>query len=307
MREKGRYRTRPYPPAATPLAIIGIGCLFPQAEDSTAYWANIAKASTPSPTSRPPTGALQDYYDPDPKAPDMTYGRRGGFLSPIPFNPLEFDIPPHTLEATDTSQLLGLVAAGQALKDAGYGAGARATTATGSASSSASPAPWNWSSRSARGSATPSGGRPSRRPGWTTTPPRTWCSASPTPTSPGRRTPSPACSATWSPAGSANSFDLGGTNCVVDAACASSLSALHLAAHGTGHRQVRHGRHRRHRHLQRHLHVHVLQQDPGAVAHRRRQAVRRRAATAPSSARGSASWSSSAWPTPSATATGSMP
>src|SRR5439155_6769013 len=28
----------------------------------------------------------------------------------------------------------------------------------------------------------------------------------------------------------ANRFDLGGTNCVVDAACASSLGALHLAA-----------------------------------------------------------------------------
>ena len=28
----------------------------------------------------------------------------------------------------------------------------------------------------------------------------------------------------------ANRFDLGGANCVVDAACASSLGALHLAA-----------------------------------------------------------------------------
>ena len=28
----------------------------------------------------------------------------------------------------------------------------------------------------------------------------------------------------------ANRFDLGGTNCVVDAACASSLSAVHMAA-----------------------------------------------------------------------------
>ena len=51
----------------------------------------------------------------------MTYGQRGGFLSPFPFNPMEFNIPPNILEAIDTSQLLGLVAAGQALKDAGYG------------------------------------------------------------------------------------------------------------------------------------------------------------------------------------------
>jgi len=36
------------------------------------------------------------------------------------FDPTEFGIPPNTLEATDTSQLLGLVAAKLALKDAGY-------------------------------------------------------------------------------------------------------------------------------------------------------------------------------------------
>ena len=45
---------------------------------------------------------------------------------------------------------------------------------------------------------------------------------------------------------------------------------------GAGRRPVRRGRHRRRRHVQRHLHVHVLQQDAGPVADRRRQAVRRR-------------------------------
>jgi len=104
-----------------PLAIIGIGCLFPQAEDSTSYWANI-REGVDAITDIPPTHwRVADYHDQDPKAPDMTYGQRGGFLSSIPFNPMEFNIPPATLEAIDTSQLLGLVAAGQALKDAGYG------------------------------------------------------------------------------------------------------------------------------------------------------------------------------------------
>ena len=44
--------------------------------------------------------------------------RRGGFLTPIDFNPMEFGISPRDIEATDTSQLLGLVAAKQALTDA---------------------------------------------------------------------------------------------------------------------------------------------------------------------------------------------
>ena len=43
---------------------------------------------------------------------------------------------------------------------------------------------------------------------------------------------------------------------------------------GTGYRQGRHGGHRRHRHFQRYFHVHVLQQNPGALPHRQCQAVR---------------------------------
>jgi acyl transferase domain-containing protein/acyl carrier protein/NAD(P)-dependent dehydrogenase (short-subunit alcohol dehydrogenase family) len=109
------------PNSGTPLAIIGIGCLFPKADDATAYWANI-REGIDAITDIPPTHwRTADYFDGDPKSPDMTYGRRGGFLSPVPFNPMEFNIPPNTLEAIDSSQLLGLVAAGQALRDAGYG------------------------------------------------------------------------------------------------------------------------------------------------------------------------------------------
>ncbi len=112
---------RSIPAGGVPLAIIGIGCLFPQAIDSSSYWANIREgldAITDIPASHWRT---TDYYNQDPASPDMTYGRRGGFLSSIPFNPMEFNIPPATIEAIDTSQLLGLVTAGQALRDAGYG------------------------------------------------------------------------------------------------------------------------------------------------------------------------------------------
>jgi len=108
-------------PEMPPIAIIGIGCMFPGAENSATYWANI-REGIDSITEIPSTHwKISDYFNSDPKSPDHTYGKRGGFLSPFPFNPLEFNIPPNTLEAIDTSQLLGLVVAGQALKDAGYG------------------------------------------------------------------------------------------------------------------------------------------------------------------------------------------
>ncbi|WP_321531777.1 SDR family NAD(P)-dependent oxidoreductase [uncultured Desulfuromonas sp.] len=106
--------------AAKPLAIIGIGCLFPQANGKDAYWANI-KGAVDSITDVPETHwRPADLYDPDPKTPDHTYGKRGGFLDPIEFNPMEFSIQPNILEAIDTSQLLGLIAAREALRDAGY-------------------------------------------------------------------------------------------------------------------------------------------------------------------------------------------
>jgi acyl transferase domain-containing protein len=106
--------------SAKPLAIIGIGCLFPQAGSKEAYWANI-KGGVDSISDVPETHwRLADLYDPDPKKPDHTYGKRGGFLDPVDFNPMEFSIQPNILEAIDTSQLLGLIAAREALRDAGY-------------------------------------------------------------------------------------------------------------------------------------------------------------------------------------------
>ncbi|RQW77629.1 MAG: hypothetical protein EHM51_01455, partial [Geobacter sp.] len=71
--------------SGTPLAIIGIGCLFPQADDKIAYWANIREgidAITEIPSTH---WQIADYFDNDQKSADRTYGKRGGFLSPIPF------------------------------------------------------------------------------------------------------------------------------------------------------------------------------------------------------------------------------
>jgi acyl transferase domain-containing protein len=105
-----------------PIAIVGIGCIFPQAEDKAAFWSNIRSgrdAITEVPAShwRP-----EDYFNPDPKAPDQVYAKMGGFLPPVDFHPMEYGILPNALEAVDTAQLLGLVAVEQALVDAGYSA-----------------------------------------------------------------------------------------------------------------------------------------------------------------------------------------
>ncbi len=105
----------------TPIAIIGMASLFPQSENTQVYWENILNevdCITEVPASR---WNSSDYYDPNPRAVDKTYCKRGGFIPEIDFNPMEFGLPPNVLEATDISQLLALAVARQAMEDSGYG------------------------------------------------------------------------------------------------------------------------------------------------------------------------------------------
>ena len=95
-----------------------MGCLFPKSSGLKAYWRllfNGEDAITDVPETH---WSWKDFFDADPKKPDHVYCKRGGFASPLSFDPTEFGIPPSSLEATDTSQLLGLVVAKKALEDA---------------------------------------------------------------------------------------------------------------------------------------------------------------------------------------------
>ena len=108
-------------PDKNPVAIIGMGCVFPKSRDLKEYWQLLyhgKDAITDIPESH---WSPSDYYDADPKSPDRVYCKRGGFLPPVAFDPSEFGILPSSLEATDTSQLLGLLSAKMALEDCGYG------------------------------------------------------------------------------------------------------------------------------------------------------------------------------------------
>jgi acyl transferase domain-containing protein/NAD(P)-dependent dehydrogenase (short-subunit alcohol dehydrogenase family) len=103
-----------------PVAIVGMGCLFPRSPDLQSYWRNIVSGrdcitDVPQDHSWSPA----DYYDADPAAPDKTWCTRGGFLERVPFDPLQFGIPPAMLESIDTTQLLSLIVAREALRDAG--------------------------------------------------------------------------------------------------------------------------------------------------------------------------------------------
>ncbi len=105
----------------TPIAVIGVASVFPDASDASEFWDNIYHEVDAIKDVPPSRWNIEDYYDPDPKAPDKTYSKRGGFIPDMDFNPMEFGLPPNILEVTDVSQLLALVVAKKVLEDAGYG------------------------------------------------------------------------------------------------------------------------------------------------------------------------------------------
>ncbi|MCD6585642.1 MAG: acyltransferase domain-containing protein, partial [Desulfobacteraceae bacterium] len=102
----------------TPVAVIGIGCLFPGSKDKKGYWQDITTGRDMVREVPPSHFLIDHYFDPDPLVPDKTYCRKGAFLDPIEFDPMAFGIPPKNLAATDTSQLLSLLVAQQVLNDA---------------------------------------------------------------------------------------------------------------------------------------------------------------------------------------------
>ncbi|MEU1402903.1 beta-ketoacyl synthase N-terminal-like domain-containing protein [Streptomyces sp. NPDC005728] len=104
--------------ARDPIAIVGLSALYPKSRDLRAFWANVVSAADCIEDVPATHWDVSEHYDPDPAAPDKTYARRGGFVPTVPFNPLEFGLPPNTLEVTDVLQLLSLVVARDLLKDA---------------------------------------------------------------------------------------------------------------------------------------------------------------------------------------------
>ena len=222
-------------PTEVPLAIVGIGCLFPKADSPEAFWANI-KEGVDAVTDIPPSHwNPEDYFNADPSSPDRTYARRGAFIDPIDFNPLEFGISPNNIEATDTTQLLGMYVAQQALRDAGYATSKEATDGR----------PFNRDRTSVILGVTgalelviPLGARLGH-PIWRKALKDAGVESAVAEDVvqriadsyvPWQENSFPGLLGNVAAGRIANRFDVGGTNCVVDAACASSLGALHLAA-----------------------------------------------------------------------------
>ncbi|WP_342373525.1 SDR family NAD(P)-dependent oxidoreductase [Propioniciclava soli] len=107
------------PAAAEPIAVVGMGCRFPGAEGTDAYWQRLrdgVDAVSEIPRRR---FDVAPYYDPERGAPGKTRTRWGGFLDDLDsFDHAFFGISRREAEAMDPQQRIALETAWLALEDA---------------------------------------------------------------------------------------------------------------------------------------------------------------------------------------------
>ena len=107
--------------AATPVAVVAMTAIYPGEPGLEGYWRTLTGSRDAISDVPPSHWLIEDYFDPDPKAVDRTYCKRGGFIDPVHFDPVQFGLPPNALPATDSAQILALIAAKQVLDKATRG------------------------------------------------------------------------------------------------------------------------------------------------------------------------------------------
>ncbi len=102
------------------IAIVGMGCRFPGAPDLCAYWENILAAKDCTRDVPPDRWDSRTFVDSSSRANDRLPCGRGGYLdSPIELDVAEHGIMPRTVAGGEPEQFLVLDAAMAALDDAG--------------------------------------------------------------------------------------------------------------------------------------------------------------------------------------------
>jgi acyl transferase domain-containing protein/NAD(P)H-dependent flavin oxidoreductase YrpB (nitropropane dioxygenase family)/NAD(P)-dependent dehydrogenase (short-subunit alcohol dehydrogenase family) len=206
-------------PQPSAIAIVGMSAILPGARQLSEYWTNIVNnvyAIREIPKER---WDWSFYYDADPAAKDKIYSKWGGFIDAIEFDPVEYGMPPSSLRSIDPMQLIALQAARDALQDAGYGSRPFDRTRTSvilGASGGIGELGGSYVLRSSLplvlgdSASEVIAAQDGALPEWSED---SFAGLLPNVTA-GRI---------------ANRFDFGGVNYVVDAACASSLAAVHQA------------------------------------------------------------------------------
>lgn len=217
-----------------PIAVIGVSALFPGSSDLVGFWRDIKNGRDLITDVPPERWLISDYYEPnyDLLHPPLgkTYCKRGAFLGEVLFDCMAFGILPKQLEDTDTAQLLALLLAARLIDDALKGKfehvdRSRVSCILGVAGAT------ELLSSLVGGLQWPLWRTVLTDLGFTQEQMESFVEKAASYFKKGSEATFPGLLNNVITGRVANKFDLGGTNCTVDAACASSLAALSMAIH----------------------------------------------------------------------------
>ncbi|MDC7126705.1 MAG: beta-ketoacyl synthase N-terminal-like domain-containing protein, partial [Spirochaetales bacterium] len=100
------------------IAVIGMGCVFPEANNTDEYWANILSGDEYVKDMPEHLWPMKSFWSKE-RINHKSVTTKGCFLKDFDFNPIEYGIPPKNLEGVDRAQLVAMEAVKQALADAG--------------------------------------------------------------------------------------------------------------------------------------------------------------------------------------------
>ncbi len=94
--------------------------IFPKASNVRRFWENILNRVDAIREVSPERWAPEHHFNEDRLARETVYSKWGAFLDEIRFDPFKWRIPPATLKSIEPAQLLSLEVAWQAFQDAGF-------------------------------------------------------------------------------------------------------------------------------------------------------------------------------------------
>ena len=116
------YREGVMTESTTPIAIVGVGAILPDAPDVATFWRNLEQGRYSISDVQPDRWDPDLYFDPDPKAPERTYSKIGGWVREWEWAPLAWHlpIPPKVGDAMDDAQKWAVACTHAALTDYGW-------------------------------------------------------------------------------------------------------------------------------------------------------------------------------------------
>ncbi len=102
------------------VAIVGLGAILPDAPNAPAFRDNVWKKRYSIIDVPPERWSAEDYFDPDPSAPDKTYSKIGSWVRGFEFDWKRFKIPPTVSNQMDEGQQWAVSIAAEALADYGW-------------------------------------------------------------------------------------------------------------------------------------------------------------------------------------------